>query len=339
MPLYMDRHELANATPEDMAQAHICDLNVQDKYGAKFLTYWYHCGAASGFCLVEAATKEAAESVHREAHGNLACQIVEVDWHAVEGFMGRIRTPQPGEPWEDLALRTIVCTQLDQESLVPQSSRLFNRAIESRGGFRVATTEGLMGCFPSVLAAVEYALATQESFVPLASFHMRSPVRARIGIAVGEPLSEGFGLFGEVLSVASHLCATATAGTTFVSGEVRNLCAKRGFLFDEGRLTRLAGYETSTRVYTLLGRTGRDLLSSRPAETVPIPHRLSPREVEVLRLVASGKTNQEIAEQLCLTYATVASHVRHIFDKIGAANRAEAGSYAYRHRLISLDEA
>jgi DNA-binding CsgD family transcriptional regulator/class 3 adenylate cyclase len=338
MSLYMDRHELANATPEDMAQAHICDLNVQDKYGAKFLTYWYHYGAASGFCLVEAASKEAAEAVHREAHGNLACQIVEVDWQTVEGFMGRIRTPQPGEPWEDVARRTIVCTQLDEDSLVPDAGIQFKRAIESRGGFKVASTDGLMGCFPSVLAAVEYALATQESFVPLASFHSRSPVRARIGIAAGEPLSEGFGLFGEVLTVASKLCAAAAAGTTVVSGEVRNLSAKRGFLFDEGRFMRLAG-DGAPHLYRLLGRTGADSPGSRPAETVPIPDRLSRREVEVLRLVASGKTNGEIAEQLCLTYATVASHVRHIFDKIGAANRAEAGSYAYRHRLIPLDEA
>jgi hypothetical protein len=98
MALFMDRHDLVNATPEEMARAHICDLAVQDKYGVKFVTYWYHYGAGNGFCLVEAPTQEAAEAAHREAHGNLACQVIEVDWPTVEGFMGRIREPVRASP-------------------------------------------------------------------------------------------------------------------------------------------------------------------------------------------------------------------------------------------------
>jgi DNA-binding NarL/FixJ family response regulator len=57
------------------------------------------------------------------------------------------------------------------------------------------------------------------------------------------------------------------------------------------------------------------------------------REVEVLRLIAAGRSNPQIAAELVLSPFTVARHVSNIFAKIGAANRAEAASYATRHGL------
>jgi len=61
---------------------------------------------------------------------------------------------------------------------------------------------------------------------------------------------------------------------------------------------------------------------------------LSEREIEVLRLVAAGKTNQEIAEVLCRSPNTVAIHVRNILGKTQAANRAEAAAFAVRNGLL-----
>lgn len=61
---------------------------------------------------------------------------------------------------------------------------------------------------------------------------------------------------------------------------------------------------------------------------------LSQREVEVLRLIAEGKSNREIAEALSISLNTVATHVRNILTKIGAANRAEAAAYAVRHGVL-----
>jgi DNA-binding CsgD family transcriptional regulator len=61
---------------------------------------------------------------------------------------------------------------------------------------------------------------------------------------------------------------------------------------------------------------------------------LSPREIEVLRLVAAGKTNREIADALVISEHTVIRHLSNIFTKTGAENRAGAAAFGLRHRLV-----
>jgi hypothetical protein len=79
MPLYLDIHEhVPGLTADAVAGAHAQDLRTQGKHGVKYLKYWFNEGTGKVFCLVEAPTKEAAAAVHREAHGLLADEIVEV---------------------------------------------------------------------------------------------------------------------------------------------------------------------------------------------------------------------------------------------------------------------
>ena len=73
--------------------------------------------------------------------------------------------------------------------------------------------------------------------------------------------------------------------------------------------------------------------TTHPTPPPAAPNRLSSREVEVLRLIADGKSNREIAAALVISLNTVARHVSNIFDKVGAVNRTEAAAYAHRHRL------
>jgi DNA-binding NarL/FixJ family response regulator len=64
-----------------------------------------------------------------------------------------------------------------------------------------------------------------------------------------------------------------------------------------------------------------------------IQARLSAREIEVLRLLAAGRSNAQIADELVISQNTVIRHVSNIFAKIGAENRTEAASYAHRYNL------
>ena len=54
MPIFMDRHDMRGATAENVAEAHRKDLEIQDKYGVKYMTYWYDSERSAGFCLVDA---------------------------------------------------------------------------------------------------------------------------------------------------------------------------------------------------------------------------------------------------------------------------------------------
>ena len=76
MPLYMDVHHLGEAVSmEDVAKAHVADLQQQDKYDVKYLRYWVDEAKGEIFCLVEAPSPEAANIVHREAHGLVADEV------------------------------------------------------------------------------------------------------------------------------------------------------------------------------------------------------------------------------------------------------------------------
>lgn len=72
-------------------------------------------------------------------------------------------------------------------------------------------------------------------------------------------------------------------------------------------------------------------VSGPPTGTAP--DGLTPREVDVLRLIAAGLSNREIASRLFLSEATVKSHINRLFAKTGVRDRAQAVQYAYRHRL------
>lgn len=79
MPLYMDVHNLdGGVKADDVAQAHAADLKTQDRYGVNYLRYWVDEREGKIFCLVDAPDEEAANTVHREAHGLVADSIYPV---------------------------------------------------------------------------------------------------------------------------------------------------------------------------------------------------------------------------------------------------------------------
>ncbi len=79
MTLFMDVHTIeGGVSAADVAGAHAADLKVQDAYGVRYLKYWVDETAGKIFCLVEAPNAEAANTVHREAHGLVADTVFAV---------------------------------------------------------------------------------------------------------------------------------------------------------------------------------------------------------------------------------------------------------------------
>ena len=78
MPLYMDVHHVDGVKADDVAKAHAEDLKIQAQHGVDYKQYWVDEHAGTIYCLVDAPDAEAANTVHREAHGLVADEIHEV---------------------------------------------------------------------------------------------------------------------------------------------------------------------------------------------------------------------------------------------------------------------
>ena len=113
---------------------------------------------------------------------------------------------------------------------------------------------------------------------------------------------------------------TKDAGIAEISRAIHAAAAHQGVL-DPGVQARLLAAATAT--------------TAPPAPAAPLPDELTPREADVLRLIASGMSNTEIAAALVVSQATVKSHINHLFAKIGARDRAQAVHYAYTHGLAA----
>lgn len=83
MALFMDTHNIeGGVSATDVAAAHQADLATQAQHGVEYLRYWVDEEAGKIFCLVEAPNAEAANTVHREAHGLVADEIYSVTEHS-----------------------------------------------------------------------------------------------------------------------------------------------------------------------------------------------------------------------------------------------------------------
>jgi len=74
-----------------------------------------------------------------------------------------------------------------------------------------------------------------------------------------------------------------------------------------------------------------------PAQKEPLPAEITERELDVIRLVAHGKSNQEIASELVISEKTVKTHMSNIFSKLGLVDRTQLAIYAIKNNLVNLD--
>lgn len=268
MPIFMDRHDIAGGTAEDVAEAHRKDLELQDKYGVKFLTYWFDERRGTTFCLVEAPSADAVLCVHRDAHGHVPGEILEVSLSAIEAFLGRIHDPRKSAAHSltlsEAAHRAIMFTDivgstsitqrlgdLMTTELVRAHDAIVRRCLKRFGGREVKHTgDGIMASFPLSKAAVDASMLIQQEFQQYNADNPE-PIHVRIGLDCGEPVEDSNDLFGHSVQLAARLCSSAKSDQILAS---ENIFRKDGRqdIFNRPVPRHLKGFAKAVRSFECL---------------------------------------------------------------------------------------
>jgi class 3 adenylate cyclase len=272
MPLYMDIHELPEGTtPEDIAKAHAKDMETQQKYGVEYRKYWVNESGKKLFCLVNAPNAEAAECVHREAHGMMAEKLIEIQPELAEGFLGGVETnaagaailPGSGADARDPGIRTVLFTDVVNSTTLTQSlgdeaalallgvhDTIVRDALSALGGREIKHTgDGIMACFISPAGAVRCAIQIQRELDKHGQASPERALKVRVGAAAGEPVEQHNDLFGSTVQLASRLCAHAQPEQILVSNAIAELCLGKGFQFEDLGEVTLKGFGGPVRAH------------------------------------------------------------------------------------------
>lgn len=271
MPLYIDVHDLKGVKADDVAKAHELDVQKQAEHGVEFRKYWVNESCGKVFCLVHAPSPEAANRVHREAHGLEAGRLLEVQPELAEAFMGggevnaagAVMAPPAAGPGLDTGIRTILFTDIVGSTSLTQrlgdeaAMRLVHLhddivmdALSAQSGRKVKHTgDGVMASFASSACAVRCAIRIQNALARLGGTDAN--LKLRIGAAAGEPLEHQGDFFGSTVQLAARLCAHAQPDQTLVSNAVVELCIGKGLRFEDVGELQLKGFEQGVRAHAV----------------------------------------------------------------------------------------
>lgn len=274
MPTYMDIHEIPGGiTADEVAKAHAHDAAVEGKYGVHYHKYWVNERAGKIFCLCEAPNAEAAMQVHREAHGQVAEKIIQVEPDVADLFLGgsevnsagAVLLPGGAADARDPGIRTVLFTDIVESTSLTQTlgddvamellqihDSVVRDALKALNGREVKHTgDGIMASFVSAAAAVRCAARIQKGLAQRAGEQSNHPVRVRIGGAAGEPVEHGNDIFGSTVQLAARLCSHAEPEQIVVSSVVADLCIGKGLMFRALGEVSLKGFDQPVHAHSV----------------------------------------------------------------------------------------
>jgi class 3 adenylate cyclase len=281
MPIYMDVHRNLQARPEDVAMAHSMDVEVQSRYGVRYTRYWHNQESGCVYCLVEAPSLIDAIRVHKEAHGLVADQLIEVTMDQVDAFLGAQKATHSGTDPSDTGFRVVMVTDIagstaladqlgDQRfhDVLKTHNVLIRDALSRHAGTEVKHTgDGVLASFGSVSQGVECAVTIQRAFAAHNLGGEVQPVQVRIGLSAGEPVADHRDLFGAIVNLAARVCAFAQPGQILASNVIRELSLGKPFVFSDVGEVKLKGFAKALRLHEV--RWGEEASASSAGSTGP----------------------------------------------------------------------
>jgi DNA-binding NarL/FixJ family response regulator len=213
--------------------------------------------------------------------------------------------------------------------LLAGHDRIVREEIGRFGGEVVDSAgDSVLALFDGPARAIRCALAVQERLGGLG-------ISIRAGVHTGEVEEVAGRERGIAIHVTTRIAERARPDEVVVSATTRDLAAGSGLVFADRGEHVMKGVSEARHLFAAFAdpvEVATD--SSVPVEVDEYPAGLTAREVDVLRLVALGLSDAEVAERLVLSVRTVNAHLRSVYRKLGVGSREAAGRFAREHGLV-----
>lgn len=228
MPLFLDLHKAGDyetkPTVEEIKKNHIADLSVQKKYGVRFIQYWINEDQGMVFCLMEGPDKESCAAVHREAHGNMPCNVIELKggdykiYMGEEGKANQFDIVENSDGTFDSGTRIFIAVELLPLENISASYKIIRDAFTTFHGREISYPSDLvLAVFNSAHQAAGWATTILKQLKKI------KKTEVQIGISAGYPITDKHNFFEAGVNLAHRLCDVAIDGHVFVAANVKGL--------------------------------------------------------------------------------------------------------------------
>ena len=304
MPLYMDFHKLGNEAfeVEDFHKVHNEDLAIQEKFGVFEIKYWVNIEAKTLFCLTRAPNKEACNEVHKNSHGNTACNIIEVSDNEVNLFLGEgtsvndLAYNHSGEL--DTGYRTILLIgMVDLTSKYDHYSSEVNRLIEQNNGVSILQPDDdNMVSFIYASDAILCALSINKLLKSIPD-----NIEFNLSLVSGKPVDEhGKDLFEETKKKVRYLCSLGLNQNIYIDSDTKALSDKEQLStiieLDDSKIIQHDNFVFLLQLFDILYEQlyNQDFKSEALNELLGLSKSQAYRKIKALTGIAPNRLIQEL---------------------------------------------
>lgn len=225
MPLFIDLHIDNNLTPELIKECHVADKAIQAKYGVRYLQILLNQPQGYLFCLVEGPDKEACARVHQEAHGNIACNVLEITESDFSALLANTKKDSTDftltrDGTLDTGIRALLgLNLLGSPDHYREAKEIIYEGLQQNEG---RTAEGLdnrlVVIFDSATAAIDASIRIRNKLA-----ERSLPIELRMAVDVGSPLEAKGNFFEDVRRSVDYLSFVSMNGQVAVTAKVLQL--------------------------------------------------------------------------------------------------------------------